>query len=172
MSQYLARTNQKLNFVRQHLSALESAIASSGWHKHNLVESYVESVLFHLNGCYLAYLAELANSYNLAADRCEDLDSLGLMMLENGYEVAEWRELRTLEDNSQSWLYLLHQAYAGCFRVESREAAKMHASASEIQVVQVAPSHKDNGQIFQQLSQWTEHLSALIERHRQAMQEC
>ena len=80
---YLARTNQKLSFARIHLEQLVQAQDSNGWEKHSLIESFNESVLFHLASAYQSFLREVAERYRFNPETVS-----GLLDLERGLEAA------------------------------------------------------------------------------------
>ena len=66
---YIARTNQKLLFAKHHLDHLKQQEQGSGWSKHAQIESFEESVLFHLVSAYSAYLREIAEVYRLEPEK-------------------------------------------------------------------------------------------------------
>ncbi|MBY4676931.1 DUF6586 family protein [Marinobacterium arenosum] len=170
---YLARTNQKLNFARIHLDALREACDSTGWSKHALMESYNESVLFHLASGYAAFLREIAERYGFATDHISGYRALEADVEASGQECPELRELRVLEENQASWLHLMLQAYEACWRASDRAVSAEPAatSASEIHVVQVNPSYNDEQAIVQEYQSWLNELRELVDRLRAGMQE-
>ena len=89
---YLTRTNQKLNFTRIHLDALIGAQESTGWSKHALIDSYNESVLFHMVSAYSSLLREIAEQYRFDANRISKLSQLTSQMEAQGLEAPEVRE--------------------------------------------------------------------------------
>lgn len=169
---YLARTNQKLNFTRIHLEALKSAQASTGWSKHAQIESYNESVLFHMVSAYSAFLKEIAEQYRFNAERISKLKELVEQMEAQGLEAPEVGELQELQFNPRSWLHHLLAAYKGCWRAEDHQQSAAKAeSISEIHVMQINPDHAEDADIIKEYQAWFDQLRALIERLRSGMQE-
>ncbi len=169
---YLARTNQKLNFTRIHLDALKEAQASTGWSKHALIESYNESVLFHMVSAYSAFLREIAEQYRFDADRISKLKQLIEQMESQGLEAPEVAELQQLYADPHSWLHHLLAAYKACWRAEDHQQSVAQAeSVSEIHVMQINPNHAEDGAIIEEYQLWFANLRSLIERFRSAMQE-
>jgi len=172
MSVYISRTNQKLYFARLHLDQLRTAESGSGWSKHALIESYNESVLFHLASAYRAFLGEIAEVYRVAPERATDLDALDRMLAEQGLETPEVSELKQLAAG-EAWLAQLLAAYQACWTAEDREHAQQgeHHSLSEIHVVQVNPDHAEDKEVIAQLDQWLIAFRELVERLRESMKE-
>jgi len=169
---YLARTNQKLNFTRIHLDALKSAQVSTGWSKHAQIESYNESVLFHMVSAYSSFLKEIAEQYRFDAERISKLKELVEQMEAQGLEAPEVGELQELQYNSHSWLHHLLAAYKGCWRAEDdQQSAAQAESVSEIHVMQINPDHAEDGDIIKEYQAWLDKLRALVERLRSGMQE-
>ena len=169
---YLARTNQKISFARIHLDKLKQAQDDTSWNKHALIESYNESVLFHLASAYDAFLRELAELYSLDTEHFNGFDSLQALLEQTGVESPELRELETLSLDESSWLHKLLGAYAACWRGSNQQGAVTQTqSLSEIHVVQVNPDHAEDRQIIAEYTAWLEALSALINRQREGMQE-
>lgn len=168
---YLTRTNQKLNFTRLHLEALKEAQESIGWSKHALIESYNESVLFHMASAYSSLLREIAEQYSFDANRITKLSQLAQQMEVQGLEAPELTELQQLHSNSDSWLYQLLAAYKACWRAEEHEESKSKAeSLSEIHVMQINPDHAEDDDILSEYQRWFSEFKALIERLRAGMQ--
>lgn len=172
MSVYISRTNQKLYFARLHLDQLKAAEMGSGWSKHALIESFNESVLFHMASAYHAFLAEIAEVYRVAPERAADLDKLEVMLSEQGLETPEVSELKQLAAG-EAWLAQLLAAYQACWMAEDRDQAQHagHHSLSEIHVVQVNPDHAEDKDVIAQLEQWLESFRDLVERLRGSMKE-
>ena len=169
---YLTRTNQKLNFTRIHLDALKGAQESTGWSKHALIESYNESVLFHMVSAYSSLLREIAEQYSLDANRITKLSQLVDQMEAQGLEAPEVSELQQLHNDSGSWLHHLLAAYKGCWRAEDHQASAGQAeSVSEIHVMQINPDHAEDGDIIREYQEWFGQFKALVERLRVGMQE-
>ncbi len=171
-SVYISRTNQKLYFCRLHLDQLKSAEHSAGWSKHALVESYMESVLFHLACAYSSFLREIAEVYRISPENVDTLEQLEQALSDQGLEAPEAKELVQLA-SSDSWLSQLLAAYQACWTAEEREQAQRspHASLSEIHVVQVNPDHTEECEVIEQLEQWLVAFRELVERHRESMKE-
>ena len=167
---YTSRTNQKLNFARLHLEQLKQAEEGAGWSKHALVESFNESVLFHLTGAYKSYLKELCELYRLDPEAVVSFDDLQIQLENQGVEAPEVKELALLR-KGDSWLSQLKLAYRACWMAESREQSGARASQSEIHVVQVNPDYADEGQVIEQLAQWLNDFRSLVERQRETMKE-
>jgi len=169
---YLARTNQKLNFARIHLDALRDGCQSNGWNKHILIESYNESVLFHLASAYDAFLHEIAERYNLDTSHITSYRTLAEDMELSGQECPELAELSVLEADNSSWLHKMVRAYEACWRATDRSAPVSAASSvSEIHVAQVNPAHTDESEILKEYQHWFDALRDLIDRQRSGMQE-
>lgn len=169
---YLARTNQKLNFARIHLGALRESCASTGWNKHILIESYNESVLFHLASAYDAFLHEIAERYRLDTSHITSYRTLAEDMEKSGQECPELSELSCLEADENSWLHRMVHAYEACWRATDRvEAVSASSSVSEIHVAQINPAHTDESAILEEYQQWFDSLRDLIDRQRSGMQE-
>ncbi|MEH6577887.1 MAG: DUF6586 family protein [Amphritea sp.] len=169
---YLARTNQKLNFTRIHLDRLRDAQDSTGWSKHALIESYNESVLFHMVSAYSSFLREIAEQYRFDADGITKLKQLVEQMQAQGLEAPEVAELQNLQLDKNSWLHNLLAAYKGCWRAEDHQLSAGQAeSLSEIHVMQINPNHAEDGAIIEEYQSWFESLKSLVERLRSAMQE-
>ncbi|MFP8965428.1 DUF6586 family protein [Pokkaliibacter sp. CJK22405] len=171
-SLYARRTNQKLYFARLHLEALSQAMSAQSWHRHALIDSYQESVLFHLYAAYRAYLVELAEAYSIpAVQLCSDFD-LGSLLEERGFEGPEYVALVALLESKSSWLSQLSRAYQACWQVkEDAGLTSPAASASEIQVVQVDSDHQNDEDVQKQLQGWLKNLRDIIEEGRKTLQE-
>lgn len=169
---YISRTNQKLLFAKLHLDSLKQAEQGRGWSKHAQIESFEESVLFHLVSAYSAYLREIAEVYYLQPETISTRDELQQQLEDKGMEAPEAKELGQLA-GSDSWLAQLLAAYRACWAAQGREqaAASEHASLSEIQVVQVNPDHSSDKEVIEQLEGWMNSMRELIDRHREASQE-
>lgn len=169
---YLTRTNQKLNFTRIHLDALKVAQESTGWSKHALIDSYNESVLFHMVSAYSSLLREIAEQYRFDANRISKLSQLTEQMEAQGLEAPEVAELQQLHDDSDSWLHHLLAAYKGCWRAEDHgQSAGQAESVSEIHVMQINPDHAEDADILQEYQSWFNQFKLLVERLRAGMQE-
>lgn len=169
---YLTRTNQKLNFTRIHLDALKVAQESTGWSKHALIDSYNESVLFHMVSAYSSLLREIAEQYRFDANRISKLSQLTEQMETQGLEAPEVAELQQLHDDSDSWLHHLLAAYKGCWRAEDHgQSAGQAESVSEIHVMQINPDHAEDADILQEYQSWFNQFKLLVERLRAGMQE-
>ncbi|WP_299196884.1 DUF6586 family protein [uncultured Amphritea sp.] len=169
---YLTRTNQKLNFTRIHLDALKVAQESTGWSKHALIESYNESVLFHMVSAYSSLLREIAEQYRFDANRISKLSQLTEQMEAQGLEAPEVIELQQLHNDSGSWLHQLLAAYKACWRAEEHKASAAQAhSVSEIHVMQINPDHAEDADILKEYQNWFNQFKLLIERLRAGMQE-
>ncbi len=169
---YLARTNQKLNFTRLHLDALKVAHESTGWSKHALIESYNESVLFHMVSAYSSLLREIAEQYRFDANRISKLSQLTEQMEAQGLEAPEVLELQQLHSDSGSWLHQLLAAYKACWRAEEHnQSAAQAQSVSEIHVMQINPDHAEDADILKEYQSWFNQFKLLIEHLRASMQE-
>ncbi|GGK82946.1 DUF6586 family protein [Amphritea balenae] len=169
---YLTRTNQKLNFTRIHLDALKDAQDSTGWSKHALIESYNESVLFHMVSAYSSLLREIAEQYSFEADKISKLSQLVAQMESQGLEAPEVSELQLLHNNPQSWLHHLLAAYKACWRAEDHQQSAAQAeSVSEIHVMQINPDHSEDADIVREYQDWFAEFKLLVERLRAGMQE-
>jgi len=169
---YLARTNQKLNFARLHIDALKGAVDSTGWNKHALIESYNESVLFHLVSAYDAFLREIAELYRLDTEHLKGYRSLVQELESSGQESPEIGEIVKLEADELSWLHKLLAAYEACWHgSDQRSAVTATSSVSEIHVLQVNPDHAEDADIIVELENWLISLRELVERLRSGMQE-
>lgn len=169
---YLARTNQKLTFARLHLEALANAQASSGWSKHALIESYQESILFHLMSAYVSLLREIAERYRVNAQSIKEIHALQQAFDAAGFESPELSELIALQENPASWLHKLHNAYEACWlATDKAKVASAETSLSEIQVMQVNPDHSEDSGVYQEYASWLTEFRTLIERQRAGMQE-
>ena len=169
---YISRTNQKLMFAKLHLDQLKLAEQGSGWSKHAQIESYEESILFHLVSAYSAYLREIAEVYRLEPEKISTRDELLEQLEAKGVEAPEAKEL-TLLAGGDSWLSQLLAAYRACWVAQNREqaAASDHASLSEIQVVQVNPDHSSDAQVIEQLEGWINSMRELVDRQREGLKE-
>ena len=169
---YLTRTNQKLNFTRIHLDALKDAQDSTGWSKHALIESYNESVLFHMVSAYSSLLREIAEQYSFEADKISKLSQLVAQMEDQGLEAPEVSELQLLHNNPQSWLHHLLASYKACWRAEDHQQSAAQAeSVSEIHVMQINPDHAEDADIILEYQSWFAEFKLLVERLRAGMQE-
>ncbi|RTE67667.1 hypothetical protein EH243_01595 [Amphritea opalescens] len=169
---YLTRTNQKLNFTRIHLDALKVAQESTGWSKHALIESYNESVLFHMASAYSSLLREIAEQYSFDANRITKLSQLTAQMEAQGLEAPEVAELQQLHSNTDSWLHQLLAAYKACWRAEEHKESRGQAeSVSEIHVMQINPDHAEDSDILSEYQLWFSEFKSLVERLRSSMQE-
>ena len=170
---YQSRTNQKLSFVRLHLQALEESLDGSAWSKHTLVESYNESVLFHLAGAADSYVKELAERYKLNVDQINSIPELVQAMAESSLESPEISEIEQLYENTGSWLRKLWRAYKACWYAEhapQKQASEVQ-SVSEIHVLQINPDHAQDADVYQEYLGWFNALKELIERQRFSMLE-
>lgn len=171
-SVYLARTNQKLSFSRIHLDKLKGAQEDTSWNKHALIESYNESVLFHMTSAYDAFLREIAERYSVDTESLQGYRSLAAQLEQTGVESPELKELSMLESNDCSWLHKLMAAYEACWHgTDKQRAVTETSSVSEIHVVQVNPDHAEDAEIIIEYEAWFTELSELINRLREGMLE-
>ncbi|WP_432694887.1 DUF6586 family protein [Marinobacterium sp. YM272] len=170
---YLSRTNQKLSFVRLHLEALEHAQHSNSWNKHGLVESYNESVLFHLIGAVRSFLREIGERYRLDVEAVHTIADLQKLLETTGQESPEVNELAQLAESPAGWINSLNRAYAGCWSATDKHLKRSDSSQSlsEIHVVQVNPDHSEDPQLLVEYRQWFNELDGLVERLRSSMLE-
>lgn len=170
---YLARTNQKLGFVRVHLEELEKAHSSTSWDKHAEIESYNESILFHMASAYGAFLREIAEKYRFEPEQVSSIKDLDAMFEASGQESPERIELDSLEADETSWLHKLLAAYAACWKAmdHATEVANDKVSISEIHVVQINPNHAEDKDILAEYKQWLNEFRSLVERLRADMLE-
>ncbi|MEH6626241.1 MAG: DUF6586 family protein [Motiliproteus sp.] len=171
-SVYISRTNQKLHFCQLHLDRLKSALDGSNWSKHVLIESYNESILFHLACAHRSFMREIAEVYRIDASTIVSIEQLANALAKQGLEAPEVKELTRLEEDD-SWLAKMLKAYHACWQAEERDQAEnsQHSSLSEIHVVQVNPDHADENEVIAQLEQWLNAFRELISRHRESMVE-
>lgn len=169
---YISRTNQKLYFARLHLDQLKAAEQGAGWSKHALIDSFTESVLFHLYCAYHSFLREIAEVYRIDPKGIETLEQLEQALAAQGLETPEVRELQQLQAGD-GWLGQMERAYRACWSAEDRCQVSRggHQSQSEIHVVQVNPDHGDEHQVIEQLNQWMAAFQGLVERLRESMKE-
>ncbi|GGB90204.1 hypothetical protein GCM10011352_15290 [Marinobacterium zhoushanense] len=170
---YVARTNQKLGFVRLHLDSLSRAQDSSAWNKHGMIESYNESVLFHLKGAVHAFVREIGERYRLDVAAIDGVTDLQAQFESTGQESPELNELAQLAASPGSWLERLERAYAACWNASAQRSKPTDSSQSlsEIHVLQVNPDHAEDGALLSELRQWFSELNQLIDRQRSAMLE-
>jgi len=169
---YLARTNQKLSFARIHLDQLKQAQDDTSWNKHALIESFNESVLFHLSSAYDAFLREIAELYKVDTEALTGYRSLAAELEATGVESPELKQLSLLESDQTGWLHKMVSAYEACWHGSDRhESVTESSSVSEIHVLQVNPDHAEDGQIIREYEGWFQSLSELINRLREGMQE-
>ncbi|MBV1786519.1 hypothetical protein KQ940_00440 [Marinobacterium sp. D7] len=170
---YVARTNQKLGFVRLHLDALVRAQDSTAWNKHGIIESYNESVLFHLKGAVHAFIREIGERYRLDVSAIDGVADLQAQFESTGQESPELNEMEQLAASPGSWLARLERAYLACWSAsaERSKPADARQSLSEIHIVQVNPDHAEDGVLLTEFQQWYSELNALIDRQRSAMLE-
>lgn len=169
---YLARTNQKLAFARLHIDALKEAHQSTGWSKHALIESYNESVLFHMASAYDAFLREIAEVYSFDTEHLDGYRSLAIQFEQSGLEGPEVAELGALEQDHTSWLHKLIAAYEACWHGSNQKKKVTETSSvSEIHVLQVNPDHAEDADVLAEYQSWFDQMSALIDRLRNGMQE-
>ncbi len=170
---YLSRTNQKLGFVRLHLEALNASQESNSWNKHGLVESYNESVLFHLNGAVHSFLREIGERYRLDVAVIGSVSDLQQQLEKTGQEAPEANELAQLAQAQDSWLSRLHRAYEACWSATDGhpQRAGQSQSLSEIHVVQVNPDHSEDPELLAEYRGWFAELDQLVERLRGSMLE-
>ena len=180
MSQvYLVRTNQKLNFARIHIDALQAAQSSNSWDQHAMIDSYDESVLFLMASAYQAFLREIAEKYRFNPDAIEALSDLQGLLDASVQESPEVTELSVLESNKHSWLALMLSAYRGCWKAadktgpsaKAKVGADLSPSLSEIHIVQINPDHAEDADILTEYRSWLSEFRALLERLRSGMQE-
>ncbi len=169
---YISRTNQKLMFAKLHLDHLKQAEQGSGWSKHAQIESFEESVLFHLVSAYSSFLREIAEVYHLDPETISTRDELLAQMELQGMELPEVKELSLLA-GSDSWLSQLLAAYRACWMARAKEQASHSGreSLSEIQVVQVNPDHASDIQVIAQLEGWINNIRELVDRQREGLKE-
>lgn len=169
---YPARTNQKLSFVRLHLDALAQAQNSNAWNKHGLVESYNESVLFHLKGALVAFVREIGERYRLEIEGVSAPEVLQAQLEVTGQEAPELNELVLLAAQPGSWLNQLERAYNACWNASDRAPKPAEEqSRSEIHVMQVNPDHAEDEVLLAELRQWFAELETLVDRLRGSMLE-
>jgi len=169
---YPARTNQKLSFARLHLEALAQAQDSNVWNRHGLIESYHESVLFHLKGALVAFVREIGERYRLDVAEIGEPAQLQAQLEVTGQEAPELNELVLLSAQAGSWLYRLERAYAACWGAsDGAQTQRQDQSLSEIHVMQVNPDHAEDADLLTELRQWFVELESLVDRLRGTMLE-
>lgn len=170
---YLVRTNQKLNFARIHMDALAASHQSTGWSKHAEIESFNESVLFHLASAYASFLREVAERYRFDPAKVSRLADLKKLIEAAGVESPELVELESLQFNESSWLNNLLGAYGACWQAANTadQPSDGSKSISEIHVVQINPNHAEDQEILAEYRRWLDQFRQLIERLRMDMQE-
>lgn len=170
---YLVRTNQKINFARIHLDALAEAQDSTGWSKHAMIESYNESVLFHLASAYSSFLREVAEKFSFATEAVNSLADLEALLESSGQESPERSELASLEQNDASWLHKMLAAYHACWQAADNHSAVASdkVSISEIHVLQINPDHAEDRDVLAEYRRWLNEFRSLVERLRSDMQE-
>ncbi|TCK09468.1 DUF6586 family protein [Marinobacterium mangrovicola] len=170
---YLSRTNQKLSFVRLHLEALDASQVSNSWNRHGLVESYNESVLFHLAGAVHSFLREIAERYRIDPSMIGSVSDLQRQLEQTGQEAPEANELVQLVDSRESWLSRLYRAYDACWSATDGhpQRSDQSQSLSEIHVVQVNPDHSEDPELLAEYRSWFTALDQLVERLRGSMLE-
>jgi len=170
---YAVRTNQKLNFARLHIKALEQAEGASQWSKHARIESYHESVLFFMASGYAALLREIAENYSLNVDQVNRFSDLTEQLERTGQESPEVAELEQLELDRESWLHKMLAAYESCWEAADRRQARAESggSVSEIHVLQINPDHAEDKDVLNEYKAWLQAFRELIERLRAGMQE-
>lgn len=169
---YLARTNQKLSFTRIHLELLKQAQDDTSWNKHALIESFNESVLFHLMSAYDAFLREIAEVYKVDTETLEGYRSLATELEVTGVESPELKQLSVLENDSTAWLHKMIGAYEACWHGADKKGATSDTkSLSEIHVLQVNPDHAEDKAIIVEYEGWFNALSQLVDSLREGMQE-
>jgi hypothetical protein len=172
MSVFVSRTSQKLNFAQLQLEQLAQAQASTGWSRLALVESYQESVLFHLMSAYVAFLREIGDHYRLNTTAVQCFADLDALFEQAAVVSPERSELAALEQDASGWLRQLSMAYDACWQPRARrDEAAVQPSQSEISLVQIA-SKADGVEVTpQQCCEWHAELGRLVERLRAGMQE-
>lgn len=170
---YLVRTNQKINFARIHVDALTVAQDSTKWSKHNEIESYNESILFHLASGYASFLREVAEKYSFDTSKVNTLADLETLLEASGQESPERSELSNLEQSEVSWLHKMLAAYNACWKALDNHStvASDTVSISEIHVVQINPNHAEDSDILAEYKLWLNEFRSLVERLRSDMQE-
>ena len=169
---YLARTNQKLSFTRIHLDRLKQAQDDTSWNKHALIESYNESVLFHMTSAYDAFLREIAEAYSVDTESLDGYRSLAAELEVTGVESPELKQLAQLEVDDTGWLHKLMAAYEACWHGADKQSSITETnSVSEIHVLQVNPDHAEDEAIISEYENWFLALSELIDSLREGMQE-
>jgi hypothetical protein len=170
---YAVRTNQKLNFARLHIKALEQAEASSQWSKHPRIESYHESILFFMASGYSALLREVAENYRLNVKQVNRFYDLTEQLELTCQESPEVVELEQLELDSGSWLHKMLAAYEACWQAADSPPAKKDADSSitEIHVLQINPDHAEDKIVLAEFKEWLQAFRELVERLRAGMQE-
>ncbi|WP_292955103.1 MULTISPECIES: DUF6586 family protein [unclassified Neptuniibacter] len=169
---YLARTNQKLSFTRIHLDRLKQAQDDTSWNKHALIESYNESVLFHMTSAYDAFLREIAEAYSVDTESLDGYRSLAAELEVTGVESPELKQLTQLEVDDTGWLHKLMAAYEACWHGADKQSSITETnSVSEIHVLQVNPDHAEDEAIISEYENWFLALSELIDSLREGMQE-
>ena len=172
MSVFVSRTSQKLNFAQLQLEQMAQAQASTGWSRLALVESFQESVLFHLVSAYVAFLREIGDHYRLDAVAVQSFADLDALFEQAAVVSPERSELAALEQDASGWLRQLSMAYDACWQPRARRGeAAVQQSQSEISVVQVASGTGELEVTPKQCRQWHAELGGLVERLRAGMQE-
>jgi hypothetical protein len=170
---YAVRTNQKLNFARLHIKALEQAEEASQWSKHARIESYHESILFFMASGYSALLREVAENYSLNVNQVNRFSDLTEQLELTGQESPEVAELEQLELDPGSWLHKMLSAYEACWQAADYRPAQQDAetSISEIHVLQINPDHAEDQDVLAEYKGWLQAFRELVERLRAGMQE-
>jgi hypothetical protein len=163
MENHRSTVNQRLYFAQLHLQWLSRELQNGQLPAMLVEQALGESLLFHLQRSYRAYLLEVAQTYGLYPASLDDATSFKALLDAEGKSSAEANELCALE-SSDSWLSMMLSESTSALLPGNTTPATATIALTQLDVVKVT-DFRDSGQ------QYLDKLTALIESQRGQLEE-
>jgi hypothetical protein len=163
MANHRSTVNQRLYFAQLHLQWLSRELKNGQLPAMLVEQALGESLLFHLQRSYRAYLLEVAETYGLYPATLDDASSFKLLLEAEGKNSAEVNELYALEA-SDSWLSEMLSTATSALLPGNTTPATATIALTQVDVV-VVTGFRDSGQGY------LDKLTALIENQRGQLEE-
>lgn len=171
---YLPLVNQKLAYIRQLLSLAQTEAVTLSQRQANL--AIVDAACLELAAAYRCFVRELASHYRLANVQSVDSASVALKGLEalsvSSPELQECHSLEFAEDHADNWLAdALHHAAVSLNPVPQAKDKGLSSPAGQlISAVDLGKAGQEPLSL-ESIQRWYQSFYALVERHREGIQE-
>lgn len=156
-----AAVNERLYFCRIHLDSLRREIEREQVPRLTLEAAFAESILLHMRQAYYAYLAEIAEAYNVSSVSFTGAGPLIAALGADASCSAEAQECLNLEAEAD-WL-------AAILAID--HSVLQQRSPVQQQSPDLLTSHVDVTTGITELENYFNSLSALVENQRQRLEE-